>query len=277
MTQLCLTQASAGYNGNLVVRDIDLRVAAGEFVGIIGRNGCGKSTLLKVMAGALRPGCGEVRVDGTPLSEHPRSVLARRLALLPQHPVAPPETTVRELVAYGRVPHMRWYNRWSATDAEIAEQALRRCGLISWSDRPVGKLSGGERQRAWVAMILAQQAPLLLLDEPLSFLDISHQLEVMELLQDINRRDGLSIVIVMHDINLAGRYCSRLITMRDGRIIHDGPSEAVLTEPHLADVFHVRARVERDQVDGCLTCRFYAEQPIRRDRPSIAACQRTGM
>jgi iron complex transport system ATP-binding protein len=160
------------------------------------------------------------------------------------------------------VPHLRWYQRWSASDREIVEHALERCGLSRWAERPIGQLSGGERQRAWIAMTLAQQTPLLLLDEPLSFLDINHQLDVMELLRDINCREGLSIVIVMHDINLAGRYCARLITMRDGRIVHDGPSEAVLTEPHLADVFHVHARVERDEFDGCLTCRFYAPQPV---------------
>jgi iron complex transport system ATP-binding protein len=255
--QLVLNNVAAGYDGRLVVGDVDLAVAPRDFVGIIGRNGSGKSTLLKVMAGLLSPRSGSVAVGGERLDALPRSELARRLALLPQHPVAPPETTVAQLVAFGRMPHVRWYRRWSAEDQRIVGVALERCGLSQWAERPIGQLSGGERQRAWIAMALAQQTPLLLLDEPLSFLDISHQLEVMDLLRDLHQEGGLSIVIVMHDINLAGRYCERLVSLRGGRVVHDGPVEAVLTDRHLADVFHVHARVERDGFDGRLACRFY--------------------
>lgn len=257
--------ANAGYNGTLVLQNVDLVIAPGDFVGIIGRNGCGKSTLLKVMTGLLPVRSGSVVLGDQKLTAMKRIELARRLAMLAQHPVAPPETTVRELVAFGRLPHVRWYRRWSRSDREIIDQAMQACRLYGWAERPIGKLSGGERQRAWVAMALAQQTPIVLLDEPLSFLDINHQLEVMELLREINRRDGLAIVIVMHDINLAGRYCDRLITMRDGRIVHDGTAVEVLTDENLADVFHVHARVQRDKVDGRLNCSFYAKDPERTD------------
>jgi iron complex transport system ATP-binding protein len=263
--QLALNNVGAGYNGRMVVAAVDLAVATGDFVGIIGRNGSGKSTLLKVMAGLLPPRHGRVAIAGEDLTTLPRADLARRLALLPQHPVAPPETTVAQLVAFGRVPHVRWYRRWSSVDQRVTDDALERCGLSDWAARPIGQLSGGERQRAWIAMALAQQTPLLLLDEPLSFLDISHQLEVMDLLRDLHRQGGLSVVIVMHDINLAGRYCERLVSLRDGRVAHDGPVEAVLTDHHLADVFHVHARVQRDPLDGRLACRFYgARTPVDR-------------
>ncbi len=258
--RLSLNRVSAGYHDRMIVKEADFTVQPNEFVGVLGRNGCGKSTLLKVMTGLLQPRQGGVTLGDDCILRLPRSVIAKRVASLPQHPSAPSQATVRELVGYGRVPHVRWYQRWSSDDQTAVEEAIERCNLENLADRTIGSLSGGERQRAWIAMTLTQQSPLLLLDEPLSFLDINHQLEVMELLCEIQRWRPIAIIIVMHDINLAGRYCNRILAMHNGHILHDGSPEHVLTDANLEGIFHVHARVDRDCVSGSLICNFYSQR-----------------
>ncbi len=235
----------AAYDADPVLRGASLQVAAGDFMALCGPNGSGKSTLLRIMARLMKPSAGEVVLHEQGIDTLARRALARKLAIMPQSPRTPPSVTVRELVAYGRSPHTSWLHPAGAEDRAIIDRAVDTCDLHALAPREVQSLSGGERQRAWLAMAIAQQPGVLLLDEPVSALDVAHQLSVMALLERINRERGTTIVIVLHDINLAARYCRSLALMRDARIHAAGPMGAVLTEAHLETVFGVPARVRR--------------------------------
>lgn len=225
---------SAGYIKRPVVRDVNCAFRCGELVGIVGPNGCGKSTLLKTISGNLMPMAGQVLLDNQPLADMPRRRRARLLAMLPQHPDSPPGMTVRDLVHCGRAPHTRWFEPFDASDRTAIDHAIRNCELDELADRPLAEISGGERQRAWVAMTLAQQTRVLLLDEPTSALDIGHQLDVMHLLQYLVNERGLAVTVVMHDINLALRFCDRVLVMHRGRLVgeclNDGATDWSLLE-----------------------------------------------
>jgi len=229
----------AGYGPRNVLQDVSASLPDAAFTAVLGPNGSGKSTLLKVLARLLRPAAGHARLDGDNLFAMPRRRLARRLALLPQHPAAPEGLTVRQLVGYGRYPYIGRFNTFSADDRRVIARVMRQCELDGLAERPVGQLSGGERQRAWIAMALAQQPRVLLLDEPLSHLDINHQLEVMELLQQLNAEQGLTTAIVLHDINLALRFCDRLVVLREGRLAAEGPTGDILAGPVIDQTFGV--------------------------------------
>lgn len=251
-------ELQAGYDRQLVLSAVNLRVEPGEMVGIIGPNGSGKSTLLRVLGRLLQPWDGVVYLDGRRLADLSPREVARCMAMLPQAPAAPPELTVYELVGYGRYPHVPWLKRLGPADREAIDRAIRDCRLEALAGKPLATLSGGERQRAWLAMTLAQEPRVMLLDEPVTFLDINHQLEMLELIAALNRERGITVVMVMHDINLAARYCRRLVALKDGQIVADGPVEEVLRPEVLREVFHVEVQVGTDPVTGrpaCYPCR----------------------
>lgn len=239
-----------GYEQKLVFEGIDLRIAQGSVTTLIGANGCGKSTLLKAFGRLLTPLDGQVRLVGEPLRTLSTTQIARRLAILPQKPLTPAATTVRDLVMRGRHPHQSLLRPWSPQDAAIVDAALAATGLTEVADRDVNTLSGGQLQRAWVALVLAQQTPTILLDEPTTFLDLSHQLDVLRLVRRINAEQGTTIVMVLHDLSLAARFSDRLVVLHEGQILADGTPWQVLTPSVLARAFGLAADVIADPATG---------------------------
>jgi iron complex transport system ATP-binding protein len=239
-----------GYGERTIVDGLDLQVPAGRITAIVGANGCGKSTLLRALARLITPRAGRVILDGRTLQTRPTKEIARTLGLLPQAPVAPEGIAVADLVGRGRHPHQRMLARFSARDYEVVAQSLAATGISEFADRPVDELSGGQRQRVWIAMALAQKTDILLLDEPTTFLDLAHQVEVLDLLTDLNRDRGTTIVMVLHDLNLAARYADHLFAMCDGRIVASGEPSAVVTRELIGEVFDLDALVVPDPVSG---------------------------
>lgn len=228
-----------------VVADLDLALPTGRVTAIIGANGSGKSTVLRALARLLRPQSGAVLLDGQDLHRLPTRDVARQLGLLPQGPVTPDGITVADLVRRGRTPHTSVFRQWSAADQDAVGSALSTTGMADLAGELVDSLSGGQRQRAWLAMTVAQDTPLLLLDEPTTFLDIAHQLDVLELVRDLHAA-GRTIGMVLHDVNQAARFADHLVAMRDGRVVAAGPPAEVLTPELLAEVFGVRCHLLRD-------------------------------
>jgi iron complex transport system ATP-binding protein len=239
-----------GYDAHDIVRELDVRIPEGRITMIVGANACGKSTLLRGLARLLRPRGGAVLLDGRSVHELPSRQVAQVLGLLPQTPVAPDGITVADLVGRGRYPHQGWFRRWNAADERAVTEALRATGTADLADRALEELSGGQRQRVWVAMALAQETDLLLLDEPTTFLDVTHQIEVLDLLTDLNRQRGTTIVMVLHDLNLAARYADELFAVKDGRLHSHGAPGDVVTEDTVREVFGMAARVVSDDVSG---------------------------
>ncbi|WP_156466228.1 ABC transporter ATP-binding protein [Janibacter sp. Soil728] len=246
---LAAEQITVGYGGDPVIHDLDLDVRQGDFMVIVGPNGCGKSTLLKTLARVNTPSTGQVRLDGEDVHRMRGRAVARRVSLLPQSAVAPEGITVAELVARGRHPHHSLLRQWSPDDESAIAAALERTHLTDLADTAVDSLSGGQRQRAWVAMVLAQDTEVILLDEPTTFLDIAHQYELLELFGELNR-EGRTIVAVLHDLNQAARFASRLVVMSTGRIRGDGDPATVLTAELVRDVFGLAADVVADPQSG---------------------------
>lgn len=244
------SRISAGYGDTVILDGLDLNLLPGRITVIVGANACGKSTLLRVMSRLLKPRAGQVLLDGTSIHRIPSRRLAQVLGLLPQSPIAPEGITVADLVSRGRYPHQGLLSRWSARDDEAVAAALEVTHTFDLADRPVDELSGGQRQRVWIAMALAQETDLLLLDEPTTFLDINHQIEVLDLLTDLNRARGTTIMMVLHDLNLAARYADHLVAMAGGRIHAAGPPEAILTEANIRAVFGLESRVITDPTSG---------------------------
>lgn len=240
---LCL-----GYADRPVLRDLDLVVPDGKITVIVGANGCGKSTLLRGLGRLLKPAAGSVLLDGHSIHHRSSRDVARTLGLLPQNPVAPEGLTVVDLVGRGRYPHHGPLRRWSPADDAAVARALELTGTIDLAHRPVEELSGGQRQRVWVAMALAQETDLLLLDEPTTFLDVAHQVEVLDLMLDLNAARGVTILMVLHDLNLAGRYADHLVALRAGRIVAAGSPGEVVTPELVREVFGLEAQVIDDPV-----------------------------
>lgn len=247
--QLAAENLTAGYDARTVLRELSLHIPEGSFTVIIGPNACGKTTLLRSLARLIRPEAGHVMLDGEAVSSIPGKQLARTIGLLPQSSVAPEGITVADLVARGRHPHQSLLKRWSYQDEAAVRHALEVTGTAELSTRPVDELSGGQRQRTWVAMALAQQTPILLLDEPTTYLDIAHQIEVLELCSQL-RRQGRTLVAVLHDLNHALRYATHLVAMREGQIIAHGAPEQIGTAELVQEVFGVAARVISDPETG---------------------------
>lgn len=234
-----------GYGGEPIVRDLDLRVDEGEFVVIVGPNGCGKSTLLKALGRVAKPMRGRVLLHGSDVRGQRPKAVARALALLPQSPLAPEGITVRALTARGRFPHHTLLRQWSPEDETAIADALALTGLSALDQTQVGALSGGQRQRAWVSMVLAQDSPVLLLDEPTTFLDIAHQYDLLELFAELHRK-GRTVVAVLHDLAQAARFATRLVMMRDGQVVADGPPSEVVTADRVRAVFGLDCDVISD-------------------------------
>ncbi|WP_097867301.1 ABC transporter ATP-binding protein [Streptomyces sp. rh34] len=239
-----------GYGDRTVVDSLDLAVPPGRITVIVGANACGKSTLLRSMSRLLAPRAGRVVLDGKEVHRLPAKELARTLGLLPQSPVAPEGITVSDLVGRGRHPHQSVFSRWNEKDDAAVAAALEATHTEPLAERAVDELSGGQRQRVWIAMALAQQTDLLLLDEPTTFLDASHQIEVLDLLTDLNRSRGTTIVMVLHDLNLAARYADHLIALADGGLHASGTPAEVLTEETVRAVFDLDSRIIEDPVSG---------------------------
>lgn len=238
---------SSGYGARTILKDLDLDVPGGVVTTIIGPNGCGKSTLLRTLARLIKPSGGTVVLDGRDIKRYKTREVATKMGLLPQSPMAPEGLTVADLVARGRHPHQTWIRQWSSDDAEVVDAALTRTGIRDLADRPVDSLSGGQRQRVWISMTLAQGTELLLLDEPTTYLDLSHALEVLDLVDDLHE-SGRTVVMVLHDLNLAIRYSDHLVAMREGEVVAQGPPTEVITEELLFEVFGLRSRVISDPV-----------------------------
>ncbi|MFH0518621.1 ABC transporter ATP-binding protein [Streptomyces sp. M41] len=245
---------SAGYGDARVIEELSLSVETGRITTLVGPNACGKSTLLKAVARLLPLASGSVLLDGADIHAMRTRDVARSLGILPQSPVAPESISVGDLVWRGRHPHRRFGQRRTAADEQVIAEALTATGTAELIDRPVDELSGGQRQRVWIALALAQDTPTLLLDEPTTYLDIAHQIEVMDLLADLNESTGKTIVLVSHDLNQAALYAHTIVAMRDGRIVRQGPPAEVLDERTVAEVFGLdcvvvpHPRTERPQI-----------------------------
>jgi len=241
---------SAGYGEAVVLDGLDLAIPPQKITVIVGANACGKSTLLRTLSRLLPARRGKVLLDGKSIHHLPSRELARTLGLLPQSPIAPEGIAVADLVSRGRHPHQGVFSRWRREDDEAVAAALAATKTEDLAERPVDELSGGQRQRVWIAMALAQETDLLLLDEPTTFLDISHQIEVLDLLTDLNQTRGTTVVMVLHDLNLAARYADHLVAMANGRLHVAGPPEAVLTEENVRQVFGLQSRIVTDPTSG---------------------------
>jgi iron complex transport system ATP-binding protein len=253
-SQLVAREVTLGYGEKPVVVGLSTELPDGQTTVIVGANACGKSTLLRGMARLLRPSGGAILLDGQEIATVPSREVARTLGLLPQNPVTPEGVSVVDLVGRGRHPHQGAFRRWSRDDEAAVAQALELTDTLDLADRPVDELSGGQRQRVWLAMVLAQDTPLLLLDEPTTFLDLAHQLDVLDLLDGLVAERGRTVVMVLHDLNQACRYADLLVAMRDGRVHAAGPPGEVVDAAFVQDVFGLEARVVEDPVAGTPMC-----------------------
>lgn len=254
MSKLRAEKVTLAYDEGVVVRDLTIGVPEGKVTSVVGPNGCGKSTLLRSLARLMKPRGGAIYLDGDAISNLPTREVAQRLGILPQSPAAPEGLTARELTAQGRYPHQSWLRQWSRDDEMAVEKALKTTGVLELADRPLETLSGGQRQRAWISMALAQQTETLLLDEPTTFLDMAHQLEVLQLLDRLNREEGRTILMVLHDLNNAARYSHQVIALSQGRVYSAGPPEEVVTPDLLGEVFGVEAEIVPDPRTGVPLC-----------------------
>ncbi|HXF62784.1 MAG TPA: ABC transporter ATP-binding protein [Caldilineaceae bacterium] len=253
MKRLQAESLSLSYDGKAVIEQLDLQVPPGCMTALVGPNGCGKSTLLRGLARLLKPYGGAVYLDGKALQSLKTKEIAKQVGILPQGQTAPEGLTVYELVAQGRYPHQGWLQQWSDADEAATRAALAITGLTTLADRPLETLSGGQRQRAWIAMALAQETEILLLDEPTTYLDVAYQLDVLDLLHDLNEQ-GRTIVMVLHDLNQACRYADHLVAMRQGRIVAQGAPQAILTAELVQQVFQIACQVIADPITGAPMC-----------------------
>ncbi|MEU0472541.1 ABC transporter ATP-binding protein [Streptomyces olivaceus] len=245
--RLAARGVTVGYGARPVIDGLDVSVPPGVITTIVGPNGCGKSTLLRTLSRLLKPTGGTVVLDGEDIGTLRTRDVAKKLGLLPQAPVAPDGLTVSDLVARGRHPHQSWLRQWSSDDADVVRRALAMTGVADLADRPVDSLSGGQRQRVWISMTLAQGTDLLLLDEPTTYLDLAHAVDVLDLVDDLHE-SGRTVVMVLHDLNLATRYSDHLVVMRDGAVLAQGHPREVVTADLLHEAFGLRARVIDDPV-----------------------------
>ncbi|MEU1496606.1 ABC transporter ATP-binding protein [Streptomyces sp. NPDC005732] len=250
VSRLSAHDLTLAYEQRTVVEGLDLEIPDGEVTVVVGPNACGKSTVLRALGRLLKPRGGSVLLDGAELARVPARQIARTIGVLPQSPTPPDGITVADLVARGRQPHQKWWQQWSETDERVVTDALERTDTADLRDRPVDELSGGQRQRVWIALALAQDTDLLLLDEPTTYLDIAHQVEVLDLVRRLNHERGRTVVAVLHDLNQAARYADHLVAMKAGRIVAQGPPAEVVTAELVQDVFGLSCVVVPDPVTG---------------------------
>ena len=244
------SSVTVGYGQRTIIRDLSATFPAGKVTTIVGPNGCGKSTLLRAMSGLLNLDTGTVSVDGQNISDMKRKDVARILGMLPQSPVAPEGLLVSDLVARGRHPHQAWFRQWSSTDEDAVFEALKQTGSADLASRTLDELSGGQRQRVWISMVLAQNTDILFLDEPTTYLDLATSVDILELVDSLRQELGRTVVMVLHDLNLAVRYSDYLVVMKDGQVIASGIPAEVITAELLQEAFDLRARVIEDPETG---------------------------
>lgn len=266
MNSIATENLAVAYDEKLVVDDLDMQIPQGKITSIIGPNGCGKSTVLKAVGRILKPKNGVVYLNGDDIHRLSTKEIAQKMAILPQSPQAPAGLTVGELVAYGRFPHQRGFGKLKPEDKEIIQWALEVTRLTELETTAVDNLSGGQRQRVWIAMALAQQTDLILLDEPTTYLDLAYQLEVLELLYRLNREQGCTIIMVLHDLNLAARFSDYMIAIRCGNIIKHGTPEEVMIAQVLKETFHIDAQIVKEPRTGRPTCVSYDLIPEMRKK-----------
>lgn len=250
LSRLTARELTLAYDDRTVVHDLELAVPDGRVTVIVGPNACGKSTTLRALGRLLKPKSGSVLLDGEELARIPTRKIAQSIGLLPQSPSAPEAITVADLVSRGRQPHQHWWQQWSEDDERAVTEAMARTDVTDLAERSVDELSGGQRQRVWIAMALAQETDLLLLDEPTTFLDIAHQVEVLDLIRRLNHDQGRTVVIVLHDLNQAARYADHLVAMKTGRIVAEGHPSAIVTADLVREVFGLTSVVVPDPVTG---------------------------
>lgn len=243
-------QVVAGYDHKTVIHGISLVIPSNQISVIIGANGCGKSTLLKTLARLIKPADGSITLDGKPIGKIPPKKLARVLGLLPQSPIVPEGISVADLVGRGRFPHQSWHTGWTKKDVEAVAEAMRIMDITELANHHIDELSGGQRQRVWIAMALAQQTDILFLDEPTTFLDITYQVEILDLLTDLNRKYGTTIVMVLHDINLSARYADYIFALQKGMLMAEGEPSQVITDTLVKDIFGLDCTVIKDPISG---------------------------
>lgn len=255
----CITtdNLNISYGSIDIVKDLNLKIPKGKITTIIGSNGCGKSTVLKTIARILTPKSGEIYINEKSIKEQSSKELAKTMAVLPQSPQAPSGLTVEELIAYGRFPHQKGFGKLKKEDKEIIEWALEATGLIDFRERDIEDLSGGQRQRAWIAMALAQQTDILILDEPTTYLDLAHQLEILNLLKELNEKQGTTIVMVIHELNNAARFADYMIGMKSGKISCEGTAYEVMTKDNLKELFNIDAEIIQDPRNNKPVCVTY--------------------
>jgi len=263
MIRLTTSHLNIGYDDRLIVKDLNIAIPQGKITALVGANGSGKSTILKTMARLMNPSQGSVLLDGKSIHKQSTKEVAKQLAILPQNPTAPDGLTVAELVSYGRFPYQKGFGSMSKEDRSIVQWSIEATGMSEFGDRPVDQLSGGQRQRAWIAMALAQETDILFLDEPTTFLDMAHQLEVLHLLQKLNSSNNRTIVMVVHDLNHASRYAHHMIAIKSGLVVGEGSPVEVITPEIMRKVFNIEADIVPDPRTGVPLCLPYAlsEEP----------------
>ncbi|MDQ0219691.1 ABC transporter ATP-binding protein [Peribacillus cavernae] len=242
------------YGEHNIIDELDLAIPKGEITVFIGSNGCGKSTLLRSIARLLKPKSGSVLLNGEAIAKLPTKEVARKMSILPQSPAAPEGLTVMQLVKQGRYPYQSWLKQWSEEDEQKVEAALAATGLVELKDRPVDTLSGGQRQRAWIAMTLAQDTEFLLLDEPTTYLDMTHQIEILDLLFDLNEKENRTIIMVLHDLNLACRYAHHIVALKNKKVCAQGKPESIVNRSLVKEVFQMACEVTVDPLFGTPLC-----------------------
>lgn len=258
MFRLETTKLDIAYEERLIVEDLNIQIPQGKITALVGANGSGKSTILKTMARIMAPKVGNVLLDGKSIHKQSTREVAKQLAILPQNPTAPEGLTVTELVSYGRFPYQKGFGSMRAEDKRMIEWAIEVTGMTEFHDRPIDQLSGGQRQRAWIAMALAQETDILFLDEPTTFLDMAHQLEVLQLLEQLNATANRTIVMVVHDLNHASRYAHHMIGIKKGKAIAQGSPVEVMNSDVLREVFNIEADIVIDPRSGVPLCLPYA-------------------
>ncbi|PYI56350.1 ABC transporter ATP-binding protein [Paenibacillus flagellatus] len=257
MARLFAEKLHIAYGDKVIVDKLDLSIPAGKVTALVGANGSGKSTILKTMARIMKPSKGGVFLDGKSIHQMQTKEVAKQLAILPQNPVAPEGLTVSELVSFGRFPHQKGFGSLGKEDKEMVEWAMSVTGMTGFADRPIEQMSGGQRQRAWIAMALAQGTDILFLDEPTTFLDMAHQLEVLKLLERLNREEGRTVVMVVHDLNHATQYAHHIVAIKNGTVVREGSPSDVVTADMLREVFGIEADVIADPRTGAPLCLPY--------------------
>ncbi|MBW4537473.1 MAG: ABC transporter ATP-binding protein [Pleurocapsa minor HA4230-MV1] len=247
-------QLTLAYDGAPIIRNLSLVIPPQQITVLVGANGCGKSTLLRGLAKLLKPKSGIVYLDGKNISQLKATTVAKKLGMLTQSPVAPEGLTVRDLVAMGRYPHQSWLQQWSTEDEKKVAEALKITTIDELADRSLDSLSGGQRQRAWIAMVLAQDTDILLLDEPTTFLDLAHQVELLDLLDELQESQGKTIVMILHDLNLSCRYADYLVAIQQGKVYATGTPEQVMTEEMVREVFNLECRIIPDPLADTPMC-----------------------